>query len=220
MKQVRVAVGTQNPCKITAVKDAFSATFPPEEYEIITLPYSIPSGVPDQPFGDSETKQGAINRARGAYSEALNNSDHPADFGVGLEGGIEIIKNDAGGDDLWCMAFMCIIGTTSELCTSCKHPQSTFEFVQPLQGNQDHNKEIVGIAKTAAFPLPIEISRLVMEEKQELGHADDQVFNRVNGKQGDGTVGMLTKSLVSRAEYYTHALYLALIPFVWPEHYV
>ncbi len=112
---------------------------------------------------------------------------------------------------------MCVIGTTSELCTSRKHPQSTF---QPLQEAQDHIKEIVGIAKTAAFPLPKEISRLVMEEKQELGHADDQVFNRVNGKQGDGTVGMLTKGLVSRAEYYTHALHLALVPFVWPEHYV
>jgi len=213
MKQIRVAVGTKNPCKIDAVKEAFRATFP-TDCEIIIFPFSIASGVPDQPFGDSETKQGAMNRARGAYAEATKNGN-TVDFGVGLEGGIEIIKNAEGKDDLWCMAFMGIIGNTSESCTICKHPHSTF---QPSKG--DVHKEIVGIAKTAVFPLPREISRLVMEEKKELGDADDMVFKRVNGKQGDGTVGILTKTLISRALYYEHALTLALIPFVWPEHYI
>ena len=215
MKQIRVAVGTKNPCKIDAVKKAFKATFPPD-YEIVTFPYSVPSGVPDQPFGDSETKQGAMNRARGAYAEAAKHSN-AVDFSVGLEGGIEIIKNNEGKDDLWCMASMCIIGNTSETCTICKHPQSAF---QPSKGDDHDHQEIVGIAKTAAFPLPNEIARLVIEEKKELGDADDMVFKRVNSKQGDGTVGMLTKSLISRAVYYEHALILALVPFVWPEHYV
>jgi len=209
MKQIRIAVGTTNPCKITAVKNSFSETFP--SHEIIIVAHSVPSGVADQPFGDEETKLAARNRARGAYDAALK--DGCVDFGVGLEGGIEIITDSLGGKELWCMAFMSIIGTTSDVCTSCKHPQSTFQSTA-IQ------KEICGIAKTAAFPLPREISRLVTEDKMELGHADDALFKRVNSKQGDGTVGMLTKGIVSRAEYYDHALKLALIPFVWPEHYV
>ena len=42
---------------------------------------SVPSGVPDQPFGDDDTIRGARNRAIAAR-EALD-----ADLGVGLEGG-------------------------------------------------------------------------------------------------------------------------------------
>lgn len=33
------------------------------------------------------------------------------------------------------------------------------------------------------------------------------------------TVGILTRELISRAEYYEHALVLALIPFIRPELY-
>lgn len=215
MKQIRIAVGTKNPCKIEAVRKAFATTFASDKYEIVTLPFSCPSGVPDQPFGDDETRQGAINRANGAL-EAAKGCNEKVDFSVGLEGGIEIIKNKVTGvEDLWCMAFMCVIGTASDICTGCKHPESTFQASE-----ESSKQELIGIAKTAVFPLPKEISRLVLEEKMELGHADDKLFKRVNSKQGDGTVGMLTKSHISRTEYYHHAIILALIPFTWPEHYL
>jgi inosine/xanthosine triphosphatase len=42
----------------------------------------VPSGVSDQPFGDEETRRGAVNRARWALVEV------GADVGVGLEGGL------------------------------------------------------------------------------------------------------------------------------------
>lgn len=223
MKKVHIAVGTLNPCKIDSVKSAFTSLFPPNSHEIIIFPFSVPSGVADQPFGDSETKQGAMNRARGALSEATKNGTR-VDFSVGLEGGIDIEHTDQNDEIimegkkevLWCMAYMCVIGTGSDTCTSCKHPQSTFDSQKYNAAQQ----EIIGIAKTAAFALPREISRLVLQEKMELGDADDQVFQRVNSKQGMGTVGMLTKSIISRSEYYKHALILALTPFVWPEHYI
>jgi len=220
MKQIRIAVGTKNPCKISAVRACFSEYFPPSTHEIIIVPKDVPSGVRDQPFGDEETKLGAMNRARAAYESG------DFEFGVGLEGGIEIIQRSGVGssptstssdqEDLWCMAFMCVIGSTSEPCTSGRHPESTF---QPSL-LEEQEKELRGIAKTAAFPLPRKISHLVIHEKMELGHADDQVFGRVNSKEGDGTVGMLTNGFISRTEYYDHTLKLALIPFVWPELYV
>lgn len=222
MIEVRIAVGTKNPCKISAVRDGFASIFPPSTHQLTIVPTNVPSGVPDQPFGDAETKMGAMNRARAAYASG------DFDFGVGLEGGIEIIKrastsasnsseDEEPKEDLWCMAFMCVVGSTSETCTSGRHPQSTF---RPPSNVEETKKELCGVAKTAAFPLPMKISHLVIHEKMELGDADDQVFGRVNGKQGDGTVGMLTKGILPRSEYYDHTLKLALIPFVWPELYI
>ena len=74
----------------------------------------------------------------------------------------------------------------------------------------DKNK--IGKAKTATFPLPLKISNLI-KEGYELGDADDMVFKRSNSKQKNGAVGILTDNLINRTDYYTHAIILALIPF-------
>ena len=67
-------------------------------------------------------------------------------------------------------------------------------------------------AKTASFTLPLKISKLIKEGYQ-LGDADDIVFKRSNSKQKNGAVGILTKNLINRTDYYVHAIILALIPF-------
>eukprot|EP01052_Picozoa_sp_SAG31_P043386 SAG31_NODE_7209_length_1755_cov_1.355072_2_plen_54_part_00 len=49
----------------------------------------MPSGVPDQPWGDAETRQGACARAQAvaqAYSDA--HGGQQCDYAVGLEGGV------------------------------------------------------------------------------------------------------------------------------------
>lgn len=71
----------------------------------------------------------------------------------------------------------------------------------------------IGKARTATFVLPPEIAMLV-KSGIELGSADDIVFNRVNSKQKDGAVGILTNGLIDRTRYYEHAMTLALIPFM------
>ena len=57
--------------------------------------YNLPCiGVSDQPFGDAETREGAMNRAKAAYVDAcadINSEDdnqYP-DFAVGLDGGLK-----------------------------------------------------------------------------------------------------------------------------------
>lgn len=72
-----IAVGTKNPAKITAVKQAYTS----DAEKIITV--DIPSRVSKQPFSDEETITGAINRAQGAM--VATNSD----IGIGLEGGVQ-----------------------------------------------------------------------------------------------------------------------------------
>lgn len=73
---VVVAVGSKNPVKIQAVKNAFL------NEEIKLIPCSASSQVRDQPLSDEETLQGAINRAK----DCLEKTD--AELGVGLEAGI------------------------------------------------------------------------------------------------------------------------------------
>lgn len=73
-----------------------------------------------------------------------------------------------------------------------------------------------GLSRSASFLLPEKISALV-RAGIELGHADDQIFGRTNSKQANGAVGILTNDAVNREELYTHAVKLALIPFLHPS---
>lgn len=74
----------------------------------------------------------------------------------------------------------------------------------------------VGIGQTAVFYLPREVAELV-RAGMELGHADDQVFQRDNSKQANGAIGILTDDVVDRETYYVHAVIMALVPFKNPK---
>ncbi|XJZ26520.1 DUF84 family protein [Bacillota bacterium Lsc_1132] len=74
---MKVIIGSKNPAKIKAVKNAFQEKMT----ELISI--DIPSGVNEQPFSDEETIQGAINRARNALKTG------GGDIGIGLEGGVQ-----------------------------------------------------------------------------------------------------------------------------------
>lgn len=71
-----IAVGSTNPVKIEAVKEAFSIYFK----NIKAIGIETDSKVSAMPYGDREAISGAINRAKGALKTG------EADFGVGLEG--------------------------------------------------------------------------------------------------------------------------------------
>jgi inosine/xanthosine triphosphatase len=71
----------------------------------------------------------------------------------------------------------------------------------------------IGKARSASFVLPEKLAALI-NEGMELGDADDKVFGLQNSKQKSGTVGTLTKELLTRTDYYESTAILALIPFV------
>lgn len=83
---MKIAVGSKNPVKIACVKEAFEKVFPDIAWEVEGV--DVASGVPDQPMSDIESITGAQNRAQGAR-DALG-----ADYGVGLEGGLQEIENN------------------------------------------------------------------------------------------------------------------------------
>ena len=89
---MRIAIGSTNPTKTNAVAAVTRLVFP--HAEIVTL--EVPSGIPDQPIGDIETRLGALNRARAALAAT------DADWGVGLEGGIN--QTELGTTtNAWCV---------------------------------------------------------------------------------------------------------------------
>ena len=79
---MKILVGSQNPVKIEAAKEAFSEYF--ENIEVIGM--NIDSGVSDQPVND-ETFEGARNRA--VELKRMNDEKNlGAKFFIGIEGGI------------------------------------------------------------------------------------------------------------------------------------
>ena len=93
----KVVVGSENPVKLNTAKEAFAIAFPNESFEFHT--YAAPSGIPDQPFEQTETRLGATNRA-----QACRVAHPEADYFVGIEGGLEEISNE-----LWVTAWMCVL---------------------------------------------------------------------------------------------------------------
>jgi inosine/xanthosine triphosphatase len=80
---MKIAVGSENPTKIEAVKNAFTIVWPEESWDVTG--HNVGSDISDQPMSDEESIQGAKNRARKALELTK------ADFGVGLEGGLQQI---------------------------------------------------------------------------------------------------------------------------------
>lgn len=88
-----IAVGSQNPPKLRAVKLAFEQVYGGEDIRVHG--FSVPSGVRDHPLDRDETIAGAKNRA-----VAVAGVMPQADYLVGLEGGLEFVADggSAGGE--------------------------------------------------------------------------------------------------------------------------
>jgi inosine/xanthosine triphosphatase len=87
----RAAVGSANPVKLAAARAVLARAFP--GIEVTGVP--VPSGVPDQPWGDAETRRGAENRARGALDALARAGGGTDALGVAFEGGV--VQEPDGG---------------------------------------------------------------------------------------------------------------------------
>jgi inosine/xanthosine triphosphatase len=75
-----VAVGSSNPVKLNAAKMAFTKIFG----NVNVISTEVNSGVSHMPMSANETIRGAENRAKLSLEKNVS-----ADFGVGMEGGVE-----------------------------------------------------------------------------------------------------------------------------------
>ena len=90
----QAAIGSINPAKVAAVREALLKLAP----GCVIIPVDVPSGVGHQPFGDTATRAGALERAR----KALVASE--ADIAFGLEGGVEL-----DGPRVWLLSWVAAI---------------------------------------------------------------------------------------------------------------
>lgn len=97
-KTLRVVVASRNPAKLDAARRAFTDSFAGAAIEIVAT--AAESGVAEQPFGDTETRRGALNRARDAQRR-----EPRADYWVGMEGGVETVDGAA-----LAFAWMAVLG--------------------------------------------------------------------------------------------------------------
>lgn len=88
------ALGSTNPAKVAAVREALATLAPGCDI----VPLEVPSSVGRQPFGDTATRAGALERAR----KALAQSD--ADIAFGLEGGVEL-----DGERVWLLSWVAAV---------------------------------------------------------------------------------------------------------------
>jgi len=93
LRPLVVNVGSKNKAKIWAARDIFLKVFKKVEIHGI----EVKTEVPDSPL-DDETRHGAINRAK--------ESIEGADFGVGIEGGMETDTEDGSVNMLHCCAIV------------------------------------------------------------------------------------------------------------------
>ncbi|MGB9978571.1 inosine/xanthosine triphosphatase [Methanobacterium sp.] len=93
---MKVAVGSRNPVKVKATKNVLDQIY--GKVEVVSIDAN--SEVPDQPFGIDQTIEGAINRAKNAYSDEF-------DISVGIESGLMETPNSITGyiDLQWCAVF-------------------------------------------------------------------------------------------------------------------
>ena len=71
---MKIVVASKNPVKLKATQNILEKIYPAVEVE----DREVDSGVPDQPIGLEVTVQGAINRAKNAFSPDF-------DLSVGIE---------------------------------------------------------------------------------------------------------------------------------------
>lgn len=91
-----IVVASTNPTKLKATENAFKRAYPNEKFKIAGV--SVPSSVSHQPMSDDETIVGAYSR-----SMSVEKVVPQADFWVGIEGGVEIVK-----DGMLCMAWVVV----------------------------------------------------------------------------------------------------------------
>jgi inosine/xanthosine triphosphatase len=93
---MNVMVGSLNPVKLNATRNVLEKIYG----EIDISSKDVDSGVPDQPFGLVQTIEGAINRAKTAYT-------NECDLSIGIESGLMETPNTLTGyiDLQWCAIF-------------------------------------------------------------------------------------------------------------------
>jgi inosine/xanthosine triphosphatase len=179
--KMKIFVGSNNPVKINAVKEAVKDSWPNCE----VVGFKIKSGVSDQPQSDLETKSGAVNRARLALAQGLNllsktkvksNETVVVHLGVGLEGGVIELE-----DGMYSTVWASVVDESG------------------------YSTEVNG----ARFKIPQQVASGI-RSGGEMGPVVAELSGLENVKSKQGLIGVLTNGFVNRTQEYSSIAKLAL----------
>ena len=182
-KPFHVAVGTKNPAKIEAVKLGFTKLFPKTECTV--FPVEVDSQVGVQPYGFESTIQGAINRAKNAYSSVFKtHSKTITQLGIGIEAGMIPVPLTSTGylDYQFCAIFSSNGAISIGSGPGFEYPP---KIVEKLMNDPDHH---------------------------EIGTIIAEISGISNTKEKEGAIGLLTKNIFRRAEILQYSVVSALLP--------
>lgn len=184
MSTCRIAVGSTRRPKLNAVKEAalsFSRLLG-EAPALQVVGYEVESGVGHTPVSREELMQGARQRAE-ALQDKLYADNLPADFYVGLEGGLEVVVEN----------------------------ERRRVFLESWAYVSDSARGHFGCS--GVVELPDALAEEVLLNGTELGVAIDQYAGAVGIRDGQGAWGILTAQLISRQESFRVAGVTAFAPF-------
>ena len=175
---MHIFVGSTNPVKINAVTTAASETWP----DVRVQGLDVPSGISEQPIGDEETLQGAINRAKMALDqglESLTEEQLKSDqmIGVGLEGGVFHFSKT----ELWSTVWVAVVDTEGTIFT----------------------------ANGARFRVPDSIAERILTGG-EMGPIVERLVGEADVRSKQGMIGIITQGFVDRAEEYAGITKMAI----------
>ncbi len=190
---VAIFVGSTNPVKVNAVKQAVIKHWP----DLAVTGFEVNSQIPAQPIGDDQTRLGAQNRARLAleFGLALESSltdttkhNQSTYLGIGLEGGV--VEYDG---QLWSTVWGCV--TDGSLIDN--QPKTLPTQLRFFEANG------------ARFILPEKIAQAI-RDGEELGPLMSRLHDGADVKRTSGAIGILTDNFVDRTEEYSAIIKLAV----------
>jgi non-canonical (house-cleaning) NTP pyrophosphatase len=188
---VLVAVGSTRGPKVEAVKRVLELLRPvaPELAAAEVTPFDASAGAPPMPLSLDELLDGARSRAQLAL-EAMRGQGKAAFLGIGLEGGIDLRRNDLTGRRGFLMSWAYVT---------------------------DGRRGAHGCG--GGIEVPAELLDTIVEDGIELSEAIDAFAQRIDVRSREGAWGVLTRGLLDRTRSFETALLNALAPFYNEEAY-
>lgn len=184
MKVLRVAVGSMRRPKVDAVLTAVSDFQPLLDASgtLVVKGYEVESGVSHTPSSREELMRGARQRAE-ALMRQLAAAGEPADYFVGLEGGLDETEDEGQRRvflESW--AYVC-------------------------DGQRGH------FGCSGSIEIPAALAAEVLEQGTELSVAIDRFAGAAGIRDAQGAWGVLSGNLVTRQESFRLAVITAFAPF-------
>jgi inosine/xanthosine triphosphatase len=184
MPLCRIAAGSTRRPKLNAVQEAadlFRRYLPPDT-TIEVHGYEVESGVSHTPLSRQELMRGARQRAEALVSR-LTASAEPADFYVGLEGGLDVIDEQ---------------GRRRVFLES---------WAYVTDGDRGH------FGCSGSIEIPEALAEEVVARGTELSVAIDHFAGQAGIRDAQGAWGVLSENLISRQESFRVAVVAAFAPF-------